>query len=337
MFIVLQVLGLHAQQTRVVLPAQPQVPAETRTGTGAITGTVVDTTTDRPVAGAIVSLEERVAGSRTQSYVQVTTPKGRFAFVDLPASESYFLTATKPGYLDGGYRRNDPRGPSAPLAVKDGQWLADVRVDLARPGSISGTVMDERGEPIVGASVRVLPQVLISGRTQWLAGAVAWTDDRGAYRIPGLGPGRYVVSVPSVQATLPVGATIKSSGAGAGTSMADVRAASAAARAERLVVDAGGGQQLVVGRYTVPPPPAPVPHRALPERRDARGRDARRSSSERGTSRHRLPVATRPHGARVRHAAGPAGGDRQPAASADSGRPRRTWSGQRGRHHRDVG
>jgi len=59
-----------------------------------------------------------------------------------------------------------------------------------------------------------------------------------------------------VQATLPASATVRSPGAQAGTSMADLRAASEAARAERLVVDAGGGYQLVVGRYTVPPPPA---------------------------------------------------------------------------------
>jgi hypothetical protein len=175
----------------------------------------------------------------------------------------YVLTATKPGYLDGGYRRPDPRGPGAPIGLAEGQWLADMRVAMSHPGSISGTVLDEHGEPIVGARVRVLPQVLIAGRTQWLAGTVASTDDRGAYRIPGLGPGQYVVCVPSVQATLPVSATIRSATAQAGSSMADLKAAGEAARAEKLVVDVGGGQQLVVGRYAVPPPPTPDGHRAV--------------------------------------------------------------------------
>jgi hypothetical protein len=186
----------------------------------------------------------------------VTTPKGRFAFLDLPAADTYFITSTKPGLLDGGYERLDPRGPSAPISLKDGEWLSDVRVTMARPGSISGTVVDERGEPIVGAHVRVLPQVLIAGRPQWLAGTVARTDDRGAYRIAGLGPGSYVVSVPSVQATMPASATVRPPGASAGTSMADLTASSEAARAEKLLVDAGGGRRMVVGRYTVPPPPA---------------------------------------------------------------------------------
>ena len=241
----------------IVRPSQPEAQATKAVGSGAITGQVVDATTGRPVGGALVVLEDRPPGSprARQSFAQVTTPAGRFAFRELLPSEGYLLTATKDGYLDGGYQRSDPRGPSAPLSLNGDQWLRDVRVTMSPPGAISGTVVDERGEPIVGAHVRVLPQVLISGRTQWLAGAVSRTDDRGFYRIAGLSPGKYLVSVPSVQATLPASATIRPPGAMAGTSMADLKAAGDAARAERLVVDVGGGQQLVVGRYTAPPAP----------------------------------------------------------------------------------
>jgi hypothetical protein len=246
----------------LALDLQSQTPA---TGTAAITGTVTEPATNRPVAGAVVTLEERRPGStvRVRSYVQVTTPKGRFAFLDLPAADTYFITSSRPGLLDGGYGRPDPRGPSAPIALKDGEWLADMRVTMSRPGSISGTVVDERGEPLVGAHVRVLPQVLIAGRTQWLAGTVARTDDRGAYRIAGLGPGIYAVSVPSVQATMPASATIRAPGAAAGTSLADLNALMEAARAEKLLVDAGAGRRLVVGRYAVPPPPAPDGQRTV--------------------------------------------------------------------------
>jgi len=254
--IVTLALELRAQQSLVVRPTQPEVAAQTQTGTGAITGAVLDATTGRPVVGAIVALEDRPPGSPpVRSYSQVTTPTGRFAFADLPPSDTYFLSSSKPGYLDAGFGRVDPRGPNAPIALKGDQWLRDVRVKMSPPGSISGTVIDERREPIVGAYVRVLPQVFISGRTQWLAGAVTRTDDRGFYRIAGLGPGRYIVSVPSVQATLPASATINPPGATAGTSMADVTAAGEAARAEKLLIDVGRGEQLVVGRYTVPPPP----------------------------------------------------------------------------------
>ena len=253
-------LNLHAQQTTVVRPAQPQAPAATETGTSAITGAVFDAVTGRPVAGAIVALEERTPGSPRRAYSQVTTPTGRFAFIDLPAGETYLLSASKPGYLDGGFGRRDPRGPSAPLALTDGQWLRDIKVTLPRPGSISGSVVDERGEPVVGVYVRVLSQALVAGRAQWLAGVATTTDDRGAYRIPGLGPGKYLVSMPSVQATFPVGSAIKLPTAGSWTSSSDGRTFSADFRAEKLLVDSGNGQQLVVGRHVVPPPPTADGH-----------------------------------------------------------------------------
>ena len=254
--LVLLALDVYARQTRVVVPTQQTSPVLT-TGTAAITGHVVDTMTDQPVAAAVVTLEERRPGERRRSYAQVATATGRFAFVDLPASDWYFLTAGKPGYLDGGFRRADPRGPAAPISIGDGQWLRDMQVTLTRPGSISGSVADERGEPVVGAYVRVLPHVLVAGGIQWLAGPVAQTDDRGAYRIAGLGPGRYVVSVPSVQATLPASASIRPPGASAGTSISDLNTAREAARGEKLLIDLGGGRRVVVGRHVIPPPPAP--------------------------------------------------------------------------------
>jgi hypothetical protein len=275
--------------------------AQQATGTAAITGEVTDATTGRPIGGAIVTLEEQRYGQQPRSYVQLTTARGRFAFLDLAASETYFLKSSKPGYLDGGYARPDPRGSGTPIALKDGQWLANVRVTMSRPGSISGAITDERGEPIVGASVRVLPQVLVAGKAQWLAGAAARTDDRGVYRIAGLGPGKYIVSVPSVQATLPATATLRSGGGGAGTSMADLRAAAEAARAEKLVVDVGGGQQAVVGRYTVPPPPAPDGQRTaypitfypgVTNFVDATPVELRLSEDRQGVDIHQQPVRT---------------------------------------------
>ncbi len=124
MVVALLAVNLVAQQTRVVVPAAPD-PGPAPKGAAAITGTVTDAVTGRPIAGAIVALENRVPGQPRRSYSQVTTPKGRFAFLDLPAADTYFLTAGKTGYLDGGYNRPDPRGTGAPIALADGQWLRE--------------------------------------------------------------------------------------------------------------------------------------------------------------------------------------------------------------------
>ncbi|MEZ5319063.1 MAG: carboxypeptidase-like regulatory domain-containing protein [Vicinamibacterales bacterium] len=290
-----------ARQARVVVPSAPPPDARPASGTGAITGVVLDASTGRPLANATVQLETTPPGGKRQLFLQITTPTGRFAFIDLPASDGYLLTATKPGYLDGGHGRRDPRGPAAPLALTDGQWIGDVRVTLGRPGSIAGTVVDETGQPVVGAYVRVMPRVMLAGRAEWFIGGAARTDDRGAYRIAGLGPGRYVVTVPSVQATLAASATPPAPGASAGTSMSDLRAASAADRAVRQLVDAGDGQQLVAGRYAVPPPPGPdgrrmaypivfYPNVATPA--DATPIDLEPGESRQGIDFQLRPVAT---------------------------------------------
>ena len=88
-------VGLQAQQPATIRPGTPE-QAQT-TGTAAITGVVTDATASRPIGGATVTLEERRPGQRSQFYMQVTTPTGRFAFLDLPASDRYFVAAAKPG------------------------------------------------------------------------------------------------------------------------------------------------------------------------------------------------------------------------------------------------
>jgi hypothetical protein len=90
----------------------PQAPPPTIAGTGAMTGAVTDAISGRPIAGAVVTLEERQPQSprATRSYRQVTTAKGRFAFLNLPAGETYFVTSSKPGYLDGRGQDQRPAG-----------------------------------------------------------------------------------------------------------------------------------------------------------------------------------------------------------------------------------
>lgn len=234
-------------------PTTPSVRAATPLHDAAISGVVVDEVSGQPVGGTIVLLVDKSPTGTSPSRQQVTTPRGRFAFVDLPASDSYLLTAVKAGYLTTAFGQSEAQGAHAPIALKPMQWMRDVRVPLARPGAINGTVVDERGEPVVDVAVRVLRRGFIAGRAQWLAGTAARTDDRGIYRIAGLVPGTYVVSVPSVQATLPESATIAAWSGGAGSSRADIDAARAAAQAERLVRVDGAGQGFVLGRSAVPP------------------------------------------------------------------------------------
>ena len=178
-------------------------------GTGAISGVVVDATTGQPVPGAVVSLGRLdVSASVVPQPRFVTDARGRFVFSNLPPSPSYYLGARRFGYTYTRYGWSAPNGPLATsdiarIPIVDGQWAGDIKIPLWRLGSITGRVLDERNEPVVGAAVRAYSTRYVSGQPQLVGGAIVATDDRGVYRISDLEPGRYIVAVPSVQSTVP--------------------------------------------------------------------------------------------------------------------------------------
>ncbi len=172
-------------------------------GTGAISGVVVDATTKRPLSGVAVYLGPPTRGPVGQPTVQLSDAQGRFVFRDLPPSEAYFINATKPGYFDGHVGPTTSMQLGARIVVNDHQWVDDIRIVMARGAALSGTVTDEHGDPVVGAYVRAMAEVLIAGQPQLVSSSVATTDDRGVYRISGLPAAKYFVQVPIIQESVP--------------------------------------------------------------------------------------------------------------------------------------
>lgn len=155
-------------------------------GTATILGVVTDA--GHPVPGATVSL-----GLPTISDV-LTDDQGRFAFLDLLAG-SYSIQADKPGYLGSGLGQRRPDGQDRPLPLLDGQHVTDAAIQLWRLGAISGTVLDDAGEPVVGAPVRAFG-VRDGYGSIATAASLARTDDRGVYRLSRIRPGyRYFVGI----------------------------------------------------------------------------------------------------------------------------------------------
>lgn len=210
----------------------------------------MDGTTNAPIAGAVVSLTKGREQVGPQSR-QLTDGKGRYAFINLPAGENYALTANKFGYFDGAYGREAAsNAPGGQLSLADGQWVGNARIVLWRPAALGGTVIDERGEPIVNVYVRVIAQRRVAGATHLVAGPSTLTDDRGRYRISGLRPGRFFVSVPSVQWSVPASMT-----AAAIAGMSEQLAATREVPVE-TALDLSASTRLVLGNFPVPPPPS---------------------------------------------------------------------------------
>jgi hypothetical protein len=167
--------------------------APMKTGTGVIFGQVTEGDSNRGVPGAIVSIN--LPGS--QMLRVMADGQGRYGFRDLPAGP-FNLTATRPGWVDGAYGRTRPGGPTLPVVLAEGD-RATTTVAMWRYASISGTVVDESGDALVGAPVRVLKRSLTGGKPTLKVVQEDMTDDRGMYRVTQLEPGEYVVVVPMQQ------------------------------------------------------------------------------------------------------------------------------------------
>ena len=194
-------------------PPGTPAAADAEPGTAVIVGQVVDSATGRGVPGAIVTLSSPQAQAPlllTQANpmppVQpqaLTTSDGRFLFRDLRKG-TYSISASKPGYLQGSYGARRPGGGSATLDLEDGEHETELTVALWKWSAISGVVVDEAGEPLVGTEVRAYRRSAASGRLQFVMSGSAQTDDRGVYRIPNLLPGDYVVLVAAGLASVPM-------------------------------------------------------------------------------------------------------------------------------------
>jgi len=244
--------------------SEGQAAAETPTsGTGAISGVVTDGVTGLPLEGAVVQLSGgggvavvpvSGGGVAAPRPGQITDARGRFIFTHLPAFPDYALSASRAGYMPGGYKRVPGVLSVTRIALRDGEWVTNADVKLWRPASISGTVRDELGEPVVGVPVRALVTVQVAGRGQRAAGPTTETDDRGVYRLAGLQPGTYVIQAPSVQITLPAVAAPARPGPPSAAPPSGRGSATAALPDVPALVRVDGSLGRMVGHFATPPP-----------------------------------------------------------------------------------
>jgi protocatechuate 3,4-dioxygenase beta subunit len=190
--------------------------------TAVVRGVVVDAGTGRPIDGAVVSLvmEPRF----TISFMPVERPRvsvmtrsdGRFTFRNVRAG-SHHVEAARPGYVAGAHGQRRPSGSSRAVDVEPAEDVS-ISVALWRFAAITGTILDETGEPVVGQEVRALRRVFAGGRYHLRSSGEAWTDDRGVYRIGALNPGSYLV-IPHITQRAFVASVTDSSAAPEGTAI----------------------------------------------------------------------------------------------------------------------
>jgi protocatechuate 3,4-dioxygenase beta subunit len=187
--------ALEDQRPAASPPQRDRLVVE-KPGTGSISGVVVlDDASSAPLRKVRVSV--RSAELRNER-TAMTDDEGRFTIPWL-APGQYNVTATKSAYLTGFHGARRPgRGPGTTVAVTAGQTITGVSIRMARGGVITGTVVDQFGQPLPQARLRLMQFQYRDGeRLSVTVGGsgTMMTDDRGVYRVYGLMPGSYTVGI----------------------------------------------------------------------------------------------------------------------------------------------
>jgi Carboxypeptidase regulatory-like domain len=185
--IVLVLVAVLGQQPSRDAPAQP------RTGTAVIAGTVVTNDADpQPVRRARITLNGDI---RTEGQVATSDDTGTFVFRAVPSGR-YTLQANKPPFLPMNYGATRPDRPGTQVAVADGQTVSGLVIRMTHGAAIEGRVLDHNGEPMAGTAVTAMRNGYspLTGDRALTTVANVVTDDRGVYRAFGLAPGEYVVA-----------------------------------------------------------------------------------------------------------------------------------------------
>jgi hypothetical protein len=168
-----------------------------------LSGSAVAQTAGYRVAGIVVSDGDGEALGKTRvslAEVQdrrkaetvVTGADGRFEFRDVPAGK-FSLEGARRNFMITTYQWHE--GYSTAIVTGAGLDTETLVLRLIPLGSISGKVIDEAGEPVRNAQVKLSMHRELLGEDRSFSRGFAMTDDEGKYEFRDLIPAEYFVSV----------------------------------------------------------------------------------------------------------------------------------------------
>jgi protocatechuate 3,4-dioxygenase beta subunit len=164
-----------------------------RQGTGIITGRV--TFGEKPAANVPIALYpvERAPGRR--AVARTTTDfEGRYRIVGVPTGR-FNVVPIAPAFVGPNQGLFGEMGKT--ITIAESETVEKIDFALTRGGVITGRVTDADGSPVIGERVHLAQPGKQEGWRSFSTfnQLMYMTDDRGIYRIYGLAPGKYTVSV----------------------------------------------------------------------------------------------------------------------------------------------
>jgi hypothetical protein len=124
-------------------------------------------------------------------YSGTSGPDGSFKFEGVEPGE-YSLSGEKSGFVHTSYGSKNGLSGGSTLSLSPGQQMAGVKMQLVAQATITGHVLDDDGDPVGGVSVQALGRMWAQGgKARFFPRGNANTDDKGAFRIANLTPGKY--------------------------------------------------------------------------------------------------------------------------------------------------
>jgi protocatechuate 3,4-dioxygenase beta subunit len=145
----------------------------------------------KPAPEVVVGLRSSQPAQFSPTFKATTDQDGNYRVGGVPAG-SYVLAPVTPAFVISDV--NNSMGQT--VVVADGENIEGMDFDLVRGGVITGKVTDADGSPLVEEHVNLLPLDQRNQRGPVYSDSLNFvTDDRGIYRMFGIRPGHYKVSI----------------------------------------------------------------------------------------------------------------------------------------------
>ncbi len=157
-------------------------------------GVVKHAVTGEPVRKASLTLLPMDQRGAVVPATTTTNAEGKFSMKDIEPGQ-YRFSVEKAGFVRSQYGATASNRQGTTLTLVKGQSMKDIEFRVQPHAVITGRVFDEDGDPVPWAQVQLLSYRTMQGKRQLMPSGGASTNDLGEYRMFGIGPGRYYISV----------------------------------------------------------------------------------------------------------------------------------------------